>query len=108
MKPVRCWVGAMPTQEKKLIATKKQLSFKEKISESIGKPKKQWESLKYLDMSSKTLISNFNVMEGNDTLTCDTRSISTVFKNFFANLPESLLTKLPNLPDKLFNFNNYR
>ena len=39
-------------------------------------------------------------MEDNDTVTYDTRSISTVFKNFFSNLPESLLPKLPNPPDK--------
>ena len=44
---------------------------------------------------NKTLISNFTAMEDNHT-----HSISTVFKNFFSNLAESLLTKLPNPPDK--------
>ena len=39
-------------------------------------------------------------MEDNDTLTHDTRTISTVFKNFFSRQVESLLIKLPNLPDK--------
>ena len=51
-------------------------------------------------MPNKTLISNFNAMEDNDTLTYDARSISTVFKNFFLSLVESLLIKLPNPPDK--------
>ena len=51
-------------------------------------------------MPSKTLISNFNAMEDNGTLTYDTCSISTVFKNFFASLAESLLIKLPNSLDK--------
>ena len=37
-------------------------------------------------MPNKTLISNFNAMEDNDTLTYDARSISTVFKNFFLSL----------------------
>ena len=46
-------------------------------------------------MPNKTLISNFTAMEDNHT-----HSISTVFKNFFSNLAESLLTKLPNPPDK--------
>ena len=32
-----------------------------------------WESLKYLDIQNKTLISNFNAIEDNDTLTYDTR-----------------------------------
>ena len=38
-------------------------------------------------------------MEDNDTLTHDTRSISTVFKNLFSNLAESLLTKPQNFPE---------
>ena len=44
----------------KLTAIKKQAFVKETISESIGKPTELWESLKYLDMPSKTLISNSN------------------------------------------------
>ena len=84
----------------KLIATKKQAFFKEKISESIGKQRELWESFKYLGMPNKTLISKFNGMEDNDTLTYDTSSISAVFKNFFSSLAESPLIKLPNLPDK--------
>ena len=83
----------------KLTETKKQAFVKEKVSESIGKPKELWEFLKYLGMPNKTLISNFNMMEDNDTLTYDTRSISKVFKNF-SSLPESLLIKLSNPLDK--------
>ena len=84
----------------KLIVTKKKAFVKEKISESIGKPKELWESLRYLGMPNKTLISNFNVMEDNDTLTYDTCSISTVFKNFFLSLAESLLIKHTNPGDE--------
>ena len=51
-------------------------------------------------MPNKTLISNFNAMEDNDTLTYDTRSISTVSKNFLSSLAESLLIKLPIPPDR--------
>ena len=51
-------------------------------------------------MPNKTLISNFEAMEDNDTLTYDTGSIFTVFKNLFSNLGESLLIKLPNPSDK--------
>ena len=65
----------------------------------LGKSKELWESLKYLGIPNKALISNFNAMEDNDTLTDDTRSISTVFKNFFSDLAKFLLTKLPNPPD---------
>ena len=51
-------------------------------------------------MPNKTLISNFNAMQNNETLTYDIRSISTVFKNFFSSLADSLLIKLPNPLDK--------
>ena len=84
----------------KLIAPKKQACFEEKLSETIGKPKELWESLKSLGMPKRTVISNFNAIEENDTLTYDTRSISKIFKNFFSNLAKSLLIKLPNPPDK--------
>ena len=82
----------------KLIASKKQAFFEEKLSETIGKPKELWESLKALDMQNKTVISNFSAIEENDTLTYDTRSISKIFKNFFSNLAKSLLIKLPSPP----------
>ena len=56
-----------------MIATKKQAFFKEKLSETIGKPKELWESLKSLGMPNKTVISNFNAIEEGNTLTHDTR-----------------------------------
>ena len=84
----------------KLITSKKQAFFEEKLSETIGKPKELWESLKALGMPNKTVISNFNAIEANDTLTYDTRSISKIFKNFFSNLAKSFLIKLPSPPDK--------
>ena len=60
----------------------------------IGKPKELWESLTSLDMPNKTMISNFNGIEDNDTLTYDTSSISKIFENLFSNLAKSLLIKL--------------
>ena len=51
-------------------------------------------------MQNKVLTSNFNAIKDNDTLTYYICSNSTVFKNFFSNLAESLLMKLPNPPDK--------
>ena len=56
----------------KLTASKKQAFSEEKLSETIGKPKELWESLQALGMSNKTVISNFNAIEENDTLTYDT------------------------------------
>ena len=84
----------------KLITTKNQAFFKEKLSETTGKPKELSESLKSLGMPNKTVISNFEAIEQDNTLTRDTRSISKMFKNFFSNLAESLLSKLPKPTDK--------
>ena len=79
---------------------KKQAFSEEKLSEVMGKPKELWESLKALGMPNKTVISNFNTIEENDTLTYDAPSMSKIFKNFFSNLVKSLLIKLTSPPDK--------
>ena len=84
----------------KLITRKKQEFFKAKLSETISKPKELWESLKSLGMPNKTLISSFNAIEQENSLTHGICSISKIFKNFFSNLAESLLIKLLNPPDK--------
>ena len=46
-------------------------------------------------MPQKTLISNFNAVESNNALTFDKKPIAKMFKDFFSNLAESLLIKLP-------------
>ena len=69
--------------------------FEEQLSETIGKSKELWESVKALGMPNKMVISNFNAIEENDTLTYDTRSMSKIFKSFFSNLAKSLLIKPP-------------
>ena len=51
-------------------------------------------------MPNKTITSNFNSIEENDTFIYDTRSISKTFKNFFSNLAKFLLIKLPNASGK--------
>ena len=51
-------------------------------------------------MPNKTVISIFSGIKENNTLNYDSRLISKIFKNFFSNLAESLLIKLPNPPDK--------
>ena len=83
-----------------MIASKKQAFFEEKLSETIDKPKELWESLKSLGMPNKTVISNFNAIKENDTLTFDTVSIFKIFQNLFSNLAKSLLIKLPDPSDK--------
>ena len=54
-------------------------------------------------MPKKTLVSNFNAVEGKHALTFDKKTIAKIVKDFFSNLAESLLIKLPNAPKK-YNF----
>ena len=51
-------------------------------------------------MPQKTIISNFNTVESNNALILDKKTIEKIFKEFFSNLAESLLIKLPNVPNK--------
>ena len=79
---------------------KKRGFFDDKLSGNIGKPKELWETLKSLGIPQKTLISNLNANESNNALTFDRKTIAKIFKDFFSNLGESLLIKLPNTPNK--------
>ena len=51
-------------------------------------------------MPKKILFSNFNAVESNNGLIFDKKTIAKIFKDFFSNLAESLLIKLPNAPNK--------
>ena len=92
--------GKYDTQ--KPIAVKKQALFDEKLSESVGKAEELWNAMKYPGMSKKTLVSNFNAIDNNKSLTYDIKTMSKVFKDFFSNPAESFIAKLP---DPLNKFN---
>ena len=70
----------------KLITAKKQLFFDEKLSESVGKPKELWNTLKSLGMLMKTVVSNFKTIDNNMSLTYDIKTMSKALKDFFSNL----------------------
>ena len=86
----------------KLNAAKKQVFFDEKLSERVGKTKELWNTLKSLAIPKKTVVSNFNAIDDNKPLTYDIKTMSKVFKDFFSNLGESFLAKLP---DPSFKYN---
>ena len=71
---------------KKLIATKKQALFDEKLTESFDILKKLWNTLKYLGMSKKTVVSNSNAVINNKSLTYDAKLMSKVLEDFFSHL----------------------
>ena len=55
---------------------------------------------KSLGMPKKTLISNFNKVESKNALKFNKKTTAKIFKDFFLNLAESLLSKLLNAPKK--------
>ena len=59
-----------------LIAAKKQAFFDEKLSEIVGKPKES------LGMPKKTIVSNFNVIDNNMSLTSDIKTFQKSFQRF--------------------------
>ena len=75
-------------------------SLIKKLPENVGQPKKLWNNLKSLGKSKKTVVSNFNATENNKSLTYDIKTMSKVFKDFFSNLVESFLAKLPDPSNK--------
>ena len=68
----------------KIIAAKKQTFCDEKLSVSVGKPKELWNALKSLGMPKKVVVSNFNAIDNNKSLTYDIKRMTKVFKEFFS------------------------
>ena len=58
--------------------------------------------MKPLGMPKKTVVSNFNAIDNNKSLTYDIKTMSKVFKDFFSNSAESFIAKLPS-PSNKFN-----
>ena len=81
----------------KLMAAKKQALFK-KLSESVGKSKELWNTLKSLGMPNRMVVSNFNAIDDNKSLTYDIKH-SKFFKDF-SNLAKYFLDKLPDPSNK--------
>ena len=53
-------------------------------------------------MPKKSVVSNFNAIDNDKLLTYDIKTMSKVFKDFFSNLAESFLAKLPDPSNKYF------
>ena len=70
----------------KLIAGKKEAFSDEKLSENVSNPKELWNTLKSLGMPNKTVVSNFNAIGNNKSLTDDIKIM--ISKDFFSNLAE--------------------
>ena len=84
-----------------LIKKKKKEFYEDKLKENIGKPKELWKTLKDLGLPSKKISSSPKIcLEDNDGISFDSNKISNMFKTFFSNLAEDLVSKLPAAPNK--------
>ena len=79
----------------KLIKDKKNQFYKLKLKENIGKPKELWKALKSLGLPSKKGSISKICLQKNDKISFDDKTNSNTFKEFYCNLANDLLTKLP-------------
>ena len=88
-----------------LIKEKKKNFFSKKLEENIGETKELWKNFKKLGLpKTKTPSSNICLKE-NDGLSFCSLSNANNFKEFFSNLPQNLIKKLPTGPNK-FDINS--
>ena len=82
------------THVKKLIRKKKRTYIKATLADSIGNPKELWKNLKKLGLSSKDGKAKI-CLGKKDDVCFDAKENAETFKNFYANLANDLLEKLP-------------
>ena len=88
----------------KLISYKKKIFFENRLIDSIGKPKELWKAPKSLGLPSKTSVCWTIVLKIKSTTSFKTKSTLDVFKNYYSNLADNILKKLPAPPYK-YTFN---
>ena len=72
-----------------------------KLNENIGKLKELWKSLKSLGLPSKKARSSSTIcLEKEGILSFDPKANAEIFKDFYSNLANDLVKKLPNPPNK--------
>ena len=70
------------------------------MEENIGKPKELWKTLKSLGLPSKKAPTSKICLKTNDTINFDDSTNASIFKNFYSNLAENLVSKLPTAPKR--------
>ncbi len=81
---------------KELIKSKKISFYEETIKENIGNSKKIWGTLKSMGLNNKKGNNPKICLKTNDKISFDAKENANIFKNFYANLAEDLVKKLPN------------
>jgi len=79
----------------KLIKDKKCQFYKNKLKENVGKPKELWKALKSLGLPSKKGSISKICLQKNDKISFDDKENANNFKEFYCNLANDLVNKLP-------------
>ena len=69
-----------------------------KLNNNIGKPEELWKSLKSLGLPSKANSSATICLEKDGILSFDPKTNAEIFKEFYSNLANNLVKKLPTPP----------
>ena len=84
----------------RMIKNTKKNFFTGKLNENIGIPKELWKSLKSLGLPSKKSSCSTICLEKDGILSFDPKANAEIFKDFYSNLANDLVKKLPNPPNK--------
>ena len=84
----------------RMIKDKKKNFVIGKLNDNIGKPKELWKSLKSLGLPSKANSSATICLEKDGILWFDPKTNAEIFKDFYSNLANNLVKKLPTPPNK--------
>ncbi|MCP4266595.1 MAG: hypothetical protein GY777_13675, partial [Candidatus Brocadiaceae bacterium] len=86
---------------KQITKVKKCDYFKNQLKDNIAKPSKLWKVLKSIGLpSNANNAAKVCLKDENDTLRFEPKETCNVFKNFYENLAQSLVDKLPPAPNR--------
>jgi len=93
----------------RIIKNKKRNFIEHKLIDNIGKPKELWKILRGIGAPSKNKPNSNICLQKDNNISFDTKTNCETFKNFFGNLANELLSKLPTPTNKfgIDNINNY-
>ena len=74
---------------------KRKKFYKEKLKENIGKPKELWKALKSFGLPSKKESFSNICLKKDVKISVDDKTNANTFKEFYCNLANDLLVKLP-------------
>ena len=83
-----------------MMKRKKKNFVVDKLNQNSGKPKELWKSLKSLELPSKQKSSSSLCLEKDGNLSFDPKTNTDIFEDFYLNLADNLVQKLPSPPNK--------